>query len=111
MRRLFTILLAYTLLANVTAWPAAALAEALEHQQESVQLTAPESTTPQPAQAHCAHGCAGHCGQHFQGQVSISANPSREQRTEVPAPMVHGAFLQHIPVLPFRPPLAAPTQS
>jgi len=111
MRRLFSTLLAVAFLANVAVWPSAALAEVLEHQQEQVQLTDPAGTPAEPQAVHCHHGCASHCGQHFQGQPGTPALAMRDCGTERPTPIARPLVLQHNPALPFRPPLAAPIQS
>lgn len=111
MRRLFSVLLAVAMLANLAAWPASALAEVLEHQQEQTQLFDPATAPAQPEAAHCHHGCAGHCGQHFQGQPAHAAITLRVRGVEQPLPVAHLPLSQPSLAPPFRPPLAAPTQS
>lgn len=105
-RRCLSFLLAVLVAANLVVWPTGALAEMLEHEHEAVQ-TDPQNPPVDPSPAHCKHGCAGHYGQHFQGQVPapffvcrISASRSVFARPEALPP-------QHIPALPFRPPLTA----
>lgn len=106
MRHWISALLAALMLANLAVWPAAALAEVVEHEHEAVQ-TDPQNPPVDPSPAHCKHGCAGHYGQHFQGQVParffefrVSSSLSALVRVEALPP-------QHIPALPFRPPLTA----
>jgi hypothetical protein len=110
MRRWISTLLAALMLANIAAWPAGVLAEVLEHEQEIAQFdTQPPPVEPLPA--HCQHGCAGHYGQHFQGQVA--AFPFKP-RVAVSASIVATPEFfppQHISTLPFRPPLSAPILS
>lgn len=111
MRRLFTMLLATAMLANIAIWPSAVLAEVLEHQHEQAQLVDPAGTPVEPQAAHCHHGCAGHSGQHFQGQPDAPAMAMRECGAERPTRTARSTLLQLDPVPPFRPPLAAPFQS
>jgi len=111
MRRLFSVLLAVAMLANPAAWPAAALSELLEHQQEQAEFIDPAGTPAEPGTAHCHHGCAGHCGQHFQGQPGTTAIAVRDCGTELPASTACTTLPHRSPVPPFRPPLAAPYQS
>jgi hypothetical protein len=99
-------MMAALLLANLAIWPSAVLAEVLEHGQEAVQ---PDAQNPpvEPSAVHCKHGCAGHYGQHFQGQVpALSFEPPTafsDRATATPE-----AFPpQHVPAFPFRPPLTA----
>ena len=111
MRRLFSTLLAMVFLANVAVWPAAALSEVLEHQQEQPQLIDPAGMPLEPNTAHCHHGCAGHCGQHFQGQPDTAAIAIRDCGAELPTPAARTTLPQLSPVPPYRPPLSAPIQS
>lgn len=111
MRRLFSTIVAVAVLANLAVWPAAALAEVLEHQQEQARLVDPAGAPAEPAGAHCQHGCAGHCGQHFQGQPGHTAIELRVRSVEKPLPGAHLPFSQPCFAPPFRPPLTAPIQS
>jgi hypothetical protein len=108
MRRLFSMLLAVAMLANLAAWPAAALAEVLEHQQEQTQLFDPAGAPAEPAGTYCRHGCAGHFSQHFQGQPGYASIVLRVCGVEQPLPFAHIPFSQLGPVPPFRPPLGTP---
>lgn len=106
MRRFISSFLVGLLLANLSIWPSAALAEVLEHEQEVAQSDGQTPAEPNPAK--CSHGCIGHYGQHFQWQVPIvplGAPTPRTSLTIVAAPdQFHP---QNIPSLPFRPPLHA----
>jgi hypothetical protein len=105
MRRLSFLLAAVAILANLAAWPAAALAESLEHQQEQAQLADPAGAPAEPESPHC------HCSQHLQGQPAYAAIALRVRGVEQPLPVAHIPFSQPSLAPPFRPPLAAPTQS
>lgn len=107
MRRWISVLLASLVLANLVAWPSAALSEVLEHELEFAQND--EQIPPvEPAPVHCPHGCMGHYGQHFQWQASVVATdaPARSASSSVVAtpatrhPQIFAAQL-------FRPPLSA----
>lgn len=108
MRRLFSSLLAVVVLANIAAWPAAALAEVLEHRQEQTRLFDPAGAPAEPEAAHHHHGCAGHFSQHFQGQPGYAPIVLRVRGVEQPLPFAHIPSSQLSPVPPFRPPLATP---
>lgn len=93
------------MLANLAAWPMAAFAEVLEHEREVLEIEA--GHPPAEPATHCKQGCASHYGQHFQGQVPA---PFFECRVPASRSVLAGpeAFPpQHIPALPFRPPLTA----
>lgn len=111
MRRLFVTFLAITLLVNIAAWPSAALAEMLDHQHEQTRLVDPAGTPQDPDAAHVHQGCAGHGGQHFQGQPGVAVARTRDQTAEPLPAAVRVAYSQPNLVLPFRPPLAALNQS
>lgn len=101
MRRLYSILLAVALVTNALSWPGFALAESLEHQHEVVQAGDSDSTPAEPGAAHGHHGCAGHYGQHFQGQHTIAATHLHQRASEAPEPSIDLASAQHVPLLPF----------
>ena len=103
MRHFVSIVMTLLMLANLAAWPSLALAEVLEHDREVVGLDA--GNPPDDPAAHCQHGCAGHYGQHFQFQ--IAALPCQPCAAASASKVAIPEFFprQHIPTLPFRPPL------
>ena len=107
MRRWFSALLASFVLANLVAWPSAALAEVLEHELEVAQNDA--RTPPlEPAPVHCPHGCIGHYGQHFQWQASVV--PVQALARTTPGSVLAVPTTRHPQTFasqPFRPPLGA----
>lgn len=105
MRRLSFLLAAAAMLANLAAWPSAAMSEALEHQEEQARLIDPAGAPAEPAGAHC------HCSQHLQGQPEHASIALRVHCVEQPLPVAHIPFSQPNLAPPFRPPLAAPIQS
>ena len=110
MRRWISALLAALMLANLAAWPAAALAEVLEHERESAAFD--EKSPPvEPASTRCQHGCAGHYGQHFQWHAP--ALPFDASKTLPATAIAAPDFFppQYIPFLPFRPPLTTSIRS
>lgn len=111
MRRLASILVAVVLAANALAWPGFALAESFEHQHEVVEFGDSNSAPTEPGATHGHHGCAGHYGQHFQGQHAGTPALSPQGASEVPDPSIDLAAAQHVPFLSLRPPLAALIQS
>lgn len=111
MRRLVSTLVAFALLANVAVWPSTALAELLAHQQAPVGFVDPVNAPATPDPAHRHHQCAGHFGEHFQGQLPAAVIGMRHRGAELPVPATPTAHPQPNPVLPFRPPLAASNQS
>jgi len=105
-RRCVSFLLAVLVMANLVVWPSGVLAEVLEHEHEAVQ-TDPQSPPVDPSAAHCKHGCAGHYGQHFQGQVPTLFFACRVSTSRLVLARPEAVPAQHIPALPFRPPLTA----
>jgi len=111
MRRLYITLLSLVLLMNVAAWPAVALAEMFDHQHEQSRLVDPSGTSQDRDSAHVHHGCASHGGQHFQGQPNAAIAQIQDLRSEPRPAAVWVAYAQPDLNLPFRPPLAALSQS
>lgn len=111
MRRLASVLIAVALAANALAWPGFTLAESFEHHHEAVEFGDSNSAPSEPGAAHGHHGCAGHFSQHFQGQHAGTPALLPQGVSEVPDPSIDLAAAQHVPPLPFRPPLAALIQS
>lgn len=105
-RRCVSFLLAVLVMANFVVWPSAVLAAVLEHEHEAVQ-TDPQNPPGDPSPAHCKHGCAGHYGQHFQGQVPVRFFEFRVSSSLSALDRVEALPPQHNPALPFRPPLTA----
>ena len=111
MRRWISTLLAALMLANLVAWPSVALAEALQHEHEAADFASPLIPPSEPAPANCQHGCAGHYGHHFHGQVpSMSAAWSSSERDSIEA-SIQSPLPQDISAPLFRPPLFAPIRS
>jgi len=106
MRRWISALLTSIMLANLAAWPAAVLAEVLEHEKEIAQLEG-KTQPAEPSAAHCKHGCVGHLSQHFQFQTGAVSIDLRRTVSDDVATELEVVFQKHFPVLPFRPPLSA----
>ena len=108
MRRFVAGIVTALMLANLAAWHSAVLAEALEHATEAVQAEGNGQKAPDaPSASHCRHGCAGHYGQHFQWQVTVSHISLRVAVSSSVDAAPEYFSLQHISTLPFRPPLHA----
>ena len=108
MRRFISLLIAATMLANLAAWPSLVLAEEMDHEQQAAQFDGRDQPA-EPSPVHCQHGC--HYGQHFQGQVASASFVPVLTVSESVAAVFEDVPPQHVPALPFRPPLTATIQS
>jgi len=106
MRRWISTLLTALMVVNVIAWPTDALAETYEHDRETIQL-ADQGSPVGALHTHCNHGCAGHCGHHFQFQASSFSYQPALPFSASAISAASGLSPQHIPTLPFRPPSVA----
>lgn len=106
MRKLVSAFLVAMMLVNLATWPSAALAEVLDHDQEA-SLDSGAGRAPAEPPAHSPHGCLGHYSQHFQGQVVAMLSGPRPGASDAIAISPEIVFVQHIPLLPLRPPLTA----
>ncbi|MCC6212235.1 MAG: hypothetical protein IT513_14460 [Burkholderiales bacterium] len=109
MRRALAAVLSLVVVANVFVTSLGTVAEALEHEQESLLHAGDEGKSA--GGAHCAHGCAGHLSQHYQAQVGAGfANPQAEQGPLAFASS-SAAVPRQLPAELYRPPLPAAIRS